>query len=175
MPLPHQMILASAGSGKTFQLTNRVLSLVRAGVEPSKIIALTFSRNAAAEFLESIMLRLAEAGQCPSKAAALSRFTAAPNSPPLSTEGRHRCLAEQRFGTSSRLTRRAISLSSWAVPVRSCQTVRMFATRSAPAGGSIGDAAAIRTSPLPQKAPKVWNRLAQTSARRPDCNLYSTL
>lgn len=86
MPLPHQMILASAGSGKTFQLTNRLLTLIRAGVDPSKIIALTFSRNAAAEFLESLMLRLAEAGQSSKKAADLSRFTSTTNTPQLAID-----------------------------------------------------------------------------------------
>lgn len=85
MPLQHEMILASAGSGKTFQLTNRLIALIRAGVEPSRIIALTFSRNAAAEFLESLMLRLAEAGQSSRKALDLSRFTDAADASPLST------------------------------------------------------------------------------------------
>lgn len=75
MPLPHQMILASAGSGKTFQLTNRLITLIRAGIEPRKIIALTFSRNAAAEFLESIMTRLSEAGKSARKAAELGEHT----------------------------------------------------------------------------------------------------
>lgn len=86
MPLPHQMILASAGSGKTFQLTNRLITLIRAGVEPSKIIALTFSRNAAAEFLENTMLRLAEAGRSSEKAAELSRFTSINDSAQLTTD-----------------------------------------------------------------------------------------
>ena len=56
----HLMILASAGSGKTFQLANRVIGLVGAqGCEPEKIVALTFTRKAAGEFADSVLSRLA--------------------------------------------------------------------------------------------------------------------
>ncbi|MFK7909578.1 MAG: UvrD-helicase domain-containing protein [Akkermansiaceae bacterium] len=54
------MIRASAGSGKTFQLSNRFLALMALGVSPEKIIALTFTRKAAGEFTGRIMTRLAE-------------------------------------------------------------------------------------------------------------------
>lgn len=54
------MILASAGSGKTYQLGNRVIGLVGAwGVDPSKIVALTFTRKAAGEFADSVLSKLA--------------------------------------------------------------------------------------------------------------------
>ena len=53
------MIRASAGSGKTWQLSNRYLSLMVLGVAPEKIIALTFTRKAAGEFTGRIMTRLA--------------------------------------------------------------------------------------------------------------------
>ena len=66
------MILASAGSGKTFQLANRVIGLVGArGMEPEKIVALTFTRKAAGEFADSVLSRLAECACDPAKAAAL--------------------------------------------------------------------------------------------------------
>lgn len=55
------LILASAGSGKTFQLGNRVIGLVARGVEPEKIVALTFTRKAAGEFADSVLTKLAEA------------------------------------------------------------------------------------------------------------------
>lgn len=55
------MIEASAGSGKTYQLANRFLALLAAGVEPEHIIALTFTRKAAGEFTERILSRLAAA------------------------------------------------------------------------------------------------------------------
>lgn len=54
------MILASAGSGKTFQLGNRVIGLVGArGVDPARIVALTFTRKAAGEFADSVLSKLA--------------------------------------------------------------------------------------------------------------------
>ena len=54
----HEMILASAGSGKTYALVNRYLRLLALGVNPTRIIALTFTRKAAGEFLQKIFLRL---------------------------------------------------------------------------------------------------------------------
>ncbi len=57
----HQRIRASAGSGKTHQLTNRYLVLVAAGVEPEAILATTFTRKAAGEILDRVLWRLAEA------------------------------------------------------------------------------------------------------------------
>jgi ATP-dependent helicase/nuclease subunit A len=43
----NEMILASAGSGKTYALTTRFIGLLAAGVEPERIAALTFTRKAA--------------------------------------------------------------------------------------------------------------------------------
>ena len=55
------MILASAGSGKTFQLGNRVIGLVGSReVDPARIVALTFTRKAAGEFADSVLSKLAE-------------------------------------------------------------------------------------------------------------------
>ncbi len=55
------VIRASAGTGKTFQLSNRYLGLLNAGVAPDQILATTFTRKAAAEILDRIVVRLAEA------------------------------------------------------------------------------------------------------------------
>jgi len=55
------LILASAGSGKTYQLGNRVIGLVARGTEPEKIVALTFTRKAAGEFADSVLMKLAAA------------------------------------------------------------------------------------------------------------------
>lgn len=60
-PLPHLLIRASAGTGKTFQLTNRFLQLLRNGVACDQILATTFTRKAAGEILDRVILRLAEA------------------------------------------------------------------------------------------------------------------
>lgn len=59
--LSHEAILASAGSGKTFQLAHRYIRLLAAGVEPDRIMAITFSRKAAGEIFESIVTHLCRA------------------------------------------------------------------------------------------------------------------
>jgi exodeoxyribonuclease V beta subunit len=51
---------ASAGSGKTFMLVVRYLSLLFNGAEPSKILALTFTNKAASEMQERIISTLEE-------------------------------------------------------------------------------------------------------------------
>lgn len=65
-PLPHIMISASAGSGKTYQLVLRYLHLLSLGIEPESIAAMTFTRKAAGEFFHRILRRLSElaAGEC---------------------------------------------------------------------------------------------------------------
>jgi ATP-dependent helicase/nuclease subunit A len=55
------LILASAGSGKTHQLGNRVIGIVAGGVPPERIVALTFTRKAAGEFADSVLTKLAAA------------------------------------------------------------------------------------------------------------------
>ena len=59
---PHANIavFASAGSGKTYLLVHRILKLLLEGVEPSNILAITFTRKAAAEMQERLMNVLAE-------------------------------------------------------------------------------------------------------------------
>ncbi|MCX6075821.1 MAG: RecB-like helicase [Campylobacterales bacterium] len=51
---------ASAGSGKTFMLVVRYLSLLYKGATPSKILALTFTNKAAYEMQERIVVTLEE-------------------------------------------------------------------------------------------------------------------
>ena len=51
-------INASAGSGKTYQLTLRYLSILFAGGHPSKILAVTFTKKAAKEMRERIVSAL---------------------------------------------------------------------------------------------------------------------
>ena len=55
------LIRASAGTGKTFQLTNRYLNLLAAGESTSHVLATTFTRKAAHEILDRLLLRLAHA------------------------------------------------------------------------------------------------------------------
>lgn len=58
--IKNEIISASAGSGKTFQLAIRYITLLASGISPEKIIALTFSRKAAGEIFNKIIQRLTE-------------------------------------------------------------------------------------------------------------------
>ena len=70
--LGHLMILASAGSGKTYALTTRFVRLLAAGAPPERVVALTFTRKAAGEFFDEILNRLAGAAADESMAATLA-------------------------------------------------------------------------------------------------------
>ena len=60
-PPPHRVILASAGAGKTYRLTGRYLELLLSGVDPSTVLATTFTRKAAGEILAKTIDRLSNA------------------------------------------------------------------------------------------------------------------
>ncbi len=74
----HVMILASAGSGKTFALTGRFIELLAQGAKPERIVALTFTRKAAGEFFDEILKKLAEAAGSEVRAGKLAAETGRP-------------------------------------------------------------------------------------------------
>jgi ATP-dependent exoDNAse (exonuclease V) beta subunit len=74
----HKLILASAGTGKTYQLTNQFLGLLFRGVEPERILATTFTRKAAGEILDRVLSRLVDAVEDPEKLAELATALASP-------------------------------------------------------------------------------------------------
>lgn len=78
----HEMLVANAGSGKTYALTTRIIRLLLAGVAMDQIAALTFTRKSAGEFLDELLVRLAEAASDPKKLRALAETIETPDLTP---------------------------------------------------------------------------------------------
>ena len=106
-PIRNTMLVANAGSGKTYALTTRMVKLLALSVEPRKIAALTFTKKAAGEFLDAVFLRLAQAAINPKKLEALNRDLNSDQDegtvPPMD-EARCRELLAKLVADSGRLT-----------------------------------------------------------------------
>ena len=48
------VVVAGAGSGKTYPMTRRIITLIDQGISPEKILGLTFTRKAASELLSRV-------------------------------------------------------------------------------------------------------------------------
>jgi ATP-dependent helicase/nuclease subunit A len=59
-PASHVWVAASAGTGKTHVLTDRILRLLLAGSPPDRILALTFTKAAASEMQNRLVKRLGD-------------------------------------------------------------------------------------------------------------------
>src|SRR2546423_14636225 len=59
-PTSSAWVSANAGTGKTHVLTMRVLRLLLGGTPPERILALTYTKAAAAEMSKRVFARLAE-------------------------------------------------------------------------------------------------------------------
>ena len=57
------LINASAGSGKTHTLTHQIAERIAQGLDPSQLIATTFTTKAAAELRDRVRRTLLERGQ----------------------------------------------------------------------------------------------------------------
>ncbi|MFI4876181.1 MAG: UvrD-helicase domain-containing protein, partial [Blastopirellula sp. JB062] len=129
-PFQHRLIRASAGSGKTFQLSNRFLGVLAVGDAPAEILATTFTRKAAGEILDRIMIRLAQAARDPKKLAELNNFIEAS---PVTLES---CIATLRELTRQLHRLRVQTLDSFFIQVAQCFSFEM----GFPPGWSIADA-----------------------------------
>jgi ATP-dependent exoDNAse (exonuclease V) beta subunit len=72
------VIRASAGTGKTYQLSGRYLGLAATDQPLDQILATTFARKAAGEILERVLLRVAEAVDDPATRRALAEHVGNP-------------------------------------------------------------------------------------------------
>jgi ATP-dependent exoDNAse (exonuclease V) beta subunit len=80
------MIVANAGSGKTHALVTRCIQLLQREAKPEQILALTFTRAAAAEFLQKLFERLSQAAADPKELRKLQEQIG-PDCKPIDAEG----------------------------------------------------------------------------------------
>ncbi|OGI62218.1 MAG: hypothetical protein A2W18_10930 [Candidatus Muproteobacteria bacterium RBG_16_60_9] len=101
---PHRnaVVHAAAGTGKTWLLVSRIIRLLLEGIKPSSILAITFTRKAAAEMRLRVGQRLLEMCQASDAElrAALEAIGVEPNT---ETSSRARRLYEQLLVTSHEL------------------------------------------------------------------------
>ncbi len=128
-PVARQLILASAGSGKTYRLSSQLIALLAAEEAPESILASTFTRKAAGEILDRVLVRLARAGLDEAAAKELADQLAVPG------VDRQRCLE-----LLTNLTRRMHRLNIGTLDSFFMRTVGSFALElGLPPRWTIGD------------------------------------
>ncbi|MEJ2540187.1 MAG: UvrD-helicase domain-containing protein [Gemmatimonadota bacterium] len=117
---PREIVRASAGAGKTFRISSRIIGLLASGEAPSDILASTFTRKAAGEILDRVLVRVAEAVLDPEKARTHSAAVSASSGSSCSTSRWWRSV-KTRFTASSTtgLDRQLTARSSGARAYRS--------------------------------------------------------
>lgn len=78
LTFPRALVLASAGSGKTFRISSEIIALLARGEAPEEVFASTFTRKAAGEILDRVLVRLAAASLDDGAAAELAGHTGLP-------------------------------------------------------------------------------------------------
>lgn len=93
-------VLASAGTGKTWLLTTRIVRLLLQGAEPASILAITFGNKAASEMQSRVRERIDEmANSCDSDLCALLTMMGIP--PSAENQARARALKPQLLQSTS--------------------------------------------------------------------------
>ena len=77
---PVDIVVASAGTGKTFRLVEEIGAAIAAGAAPGSILATTFTNKAAAELVERARSKLIGEGQADQAAGLLSARVGTVNS-----------------------------------------------------------------------------------------------
>ncbi len=75
-PRNHVVLEASAGTGKTKVLVDRYVNLIEAGVDPRNILAITFTRKAAAEMRDRVLATIRERVAGPDQSASAGALRA---------------------------------------------------------------------------------------------------
>jgi ATP-dependent helicase/nuclease subunit A len=75
-PRNHVVLEASAGTGKTKVLVDRYVNLIEAGVDPRNILAITFTRKAAAEMRDRVLTTIRERVASPDQSASAKALRA---------------------------------------------------------------------------------------------------
>jgi ATP-dependent helicase/nuclease subunit A len=158
----HELIRASAGSGKTFQLSGHFLRQLFLGHPPETILATTFTRKAAGEILQRVLLRLANAAQDAEECALLAEFM----KPAAVTQDKARALLVEITAQLHRM--RVCTLDSFFQQVARSLTLEL----GLPPGWNIIDEHADRElreqaidAVLSQQVPKDAQRLMQMLAK----------